>query len=107
MMSTNPFDDHNGASFVLIDDEEQHSLWPACTEVPAGRHVAYGKASRPACLEYVEQNWTDMRPKSPRDAMAGPDRPVSTPGPAAPKFWAATQLGHRLNSALTRSLVVT
>lgn len=35
-MSTNPFDDENGTFHILVNDEEQHSLWPAFVEVPAG-----------------------------------------------------------------------
>lgn len=74
-MSNNPFDDDprndQGAFFVLINDEGQHSLWPAFADVPAGWRVVYGDASRAACLEYVEQNWTDTRPNSLREAMAG------------------------------------
>ncbi len=69
-MSTNPFDDVNGTFMVLMNDEDQHSLWPAFADVPAGWRVAYGEASRAACLDYVDQNWTDRRPKSLREAMA-------------------------------------
>lgn len=69
-MSTNPFDDDNGAFFVLVNDEDQHSLWPVFADVPAGWRVVHGEASRAACLDYVEKNWTDLRPKSLRDAMA-------------------------------------
>lgn len=69
-MSTNPFDDDNGAFFVLVNDEDQHSLWPVFADIPAGWHVVHGEASRAACLDYVEKNWTDLRPKSLRDAMA-------------------------------------
>ena len=61
---TNPFDDADGRFFVLINDEGQHSLWPVFIEVPAGWSAVYGEADRDSCLEYVEQNWTDMRPKS-------------------------------------------
>ncbi len=32
----NPFDDDNGSFFVLVNDEEQHSLWPAFADVPVG-----------------------------------------------------------------------
>ena len=60
-MSINPFDDDNGSFFVLINDEEQHSLWPAFADVPAGWRVVYGEADRAACLDYIEQNWTDIR----------------------------------------------
>jgi MbtH protein len=60
----NPFDDENGSFFVLVNDEGQHSLWPAFADVPAGWKVVFGEDSRPACMEYIEQNWTDLRPKS-------------------------------------------
>lgn len=68
-MSTKPFDDDNGAFFVLVNDEDQHSLWPVFADIPAGWRVVHGEASRAACLDYVEKNWTDLRPKSLRDAM--------------------------------------
>ena len=80
-ISINPFDDENGSFFVLINDEEQHSLWPTFADVPAGWRVVYGQADRAACLEYIEQNWTDIRPKSLRDRLAGMDR-MSTPNSA-------------------------
>lgn len=68
-MSTNPFDDDSGTFYVLINNEEQHSLWPAFAAIPAGWSVAHGEASRSACLAYVERTWADIRPKSLRDAM--------------------------------------
>ena len=69
-VSVNPFDDDNGSFFVLINDEEQHSLWPAFADVPVGWRVVYGESDRAACLDYIEQNWTDIRPKSLRDRLA-------------------------------------
>lgn len=69
-MSTNLFDDDNGRFFVVVNAEEQHSLWPATIDVPAGWRVVFGEADRPACVEYVEQNWTDIRPKSLRTRLA-------------------------------------
>ncbi|MEU7133042.1 MbtH family protein [Streptomyces sp. NPDC046261] len=68
-MATNPFDDENGSYFVLRNDEGQHSLWPAFAEVPAGWTAVFGKESRQACLDYVEEHWTDMRPTSLITAM--------------------------------------
>ena len=53
-----------------MNDEEQHSLWPAFAEVPAGWRVVYGESSRADCLAYVEEHWNDLRPKSLREAMA-------------------------------------
>jgi len=73
-MSTNPFDDEDGRFYVLINDEEQYSLWPTFAEVPQGWRVVFGEESRAACVEYVGQNWTDMRPKSLRDAMEADEK---------------------------------
>ena len=67
-MSSNPFDDENGTFSVLANDEDQHSLWPAFAEVPSGWRVAFGGSSRDECLSYVEQTWTDIRPRSLREA---------------------------------------
>ncbi|HJR74519.1 MAG TPA: MbtH family protein [Luteimonas sp.] len=61
---TNPFDDNNGSFIVLINHETQHSLWPHFVQVPDGWSQVFGPESRQACLEYIEQNWVDMRPKS-------------------------------------------
>jgi uncharacterized protein YbdZ (MbtH family) len=70
LVSPNPFDDEDGNLFVLVNDEEQHSLWPVFADVPAGWRVVYGEANRAACLDYIEQNWTDIRPKSLREKLA-------------------------------------
>ena len=69
-MSTNPFDDEDGEFYVLVNDEEQYSLWPTFAEVPAGWRVVFGADTRAACVEYVDREWTDMRPRSLREAMA-------------------------------------
>lgn len=62
----NPFDDPDGTFLVLLNDEEQHSLWPAHLGVPAGWRTVFGEDTRQACLDYVERNWTDLRPVSAR-----------------------------------------
>lgn len=69
-MSTNPFDNENGRFVVLINAEEQHSLWPSFAVVPEGWNVVLAETSRDEALEYIEQNWTDIRPKSLREALA-------------------------------------
>jgi MbtH protein len=63
-VTTNPFEDENGSYFVLINGEGQHSLWPAFADVPRGWDVIFGVEKRQACLEFINKNWTDMRPKS-------------------------------------------
>ncbi|MEZ0053513.1 uncharacterized protein YbdZ (MbtH family) [Mycobacterium sp. MAA66] len=70
-MSANPFDDDNGTFYVLINAEEQHSLWPSFAAVPEGWTVVFGESTRADCLAYVEENWTDIRPKTLRDALTG------------------------------------
>ncbi|WP_326659023.1 MbtH family protein [Streptomyces sp. NBC_00385] len=66
---SNPFEDEEATYVVLINDEAQYSLWPSFAEVPAGWTVALAETGRSACLEYINENWTDMRPKSLVDAM--------------------------------------
>ena len=61
---TNPFEDENGVYHVLINAEGQHSLWPSFIDVPAGWTIVHESDSRAACLEFINQNWTDMRPNS-------------------------------------------
>jgi uncharacterized protein YbdZ (MbtH family) len=71
-VSGNPFDDETATFYVLINDEDQHSLWPTFKQVPGGWTVvlgADGQSSRQECLDYVEEHWTDMRPKSLRQRM--------------------------------------
>ncbi|MBL7501543.1 MbtH family protein [Frankia sp. CNm7] len=63
-MSTNPFDDPDGTFLVLVNDEGQHSLWPSFAQVPAGWSTVFGPGPRQEALDYVEANWTDLRPRS-------------------------------------------
>lgn len=61
---SNPFDDQDGIFLVLVNDENQHSLWPEFAAIPEGWRSVFGPDKRPACIDYVEANWTDMRPAS-------------------------------------------
>lgn len=61
---SNPFDDNDSTFLVLVNDENQHSLWPEFAEVPAGWRTVHGPAARQDCLDYIETHWTDMRPAS-------------------------------------------
>lgn len=65
----NPFDDPEGTFLVLVNDEDQHSLWPAKLAIPAGWQQVFGAADRQACLDYVEEHWTDIRPRSARRVL--------------------------------------
>ena len=66
---TNPFEDPDGTYLVLVNEENQHSLWPSFVDVPAGWTVAHGPDGRQACLDHIETQWTDRRPKSLIEAM--------------------------------------
>lgn len=61
---SNPFENADGTYLVLVNDEGQYSLWPEHIAVPAGWTVAHGPDSRQACVDHVEANWVDMRPRS-------------------------------------------
>nr|QRW40797.1 protein MbtH [bacterium] len=74
---TNPFENPDGTYLVLVNDEGQHSLWPAFAEVPGGWTVVVPETDRQSCLDYIEQNWTDMRPKSLIRAMEAEDEPAA------------------------------
>ena len=66
----NPFEDDNAEYYVLVNDENQHSIWPVFAEIPGGWKAVHGAAARQDCLDYVNEHWTDMRPRSLADAMA-------------------------------------
>ncbi|MFC4117863.1 MbtH family protein [Nonomuraea zeae] len=54
---------------VVLNDEEQYSIWPADRDNPSGWYDAGFSGTKDECLEHIEQVWTDMRPKSLREAM--------------------------------------
>jgi MbtH protein len=54
---------------VVMNDEEQYSISPADRELPLGWHKAGKQGLKADCLAWIEEVWTDMRPKSLRDKM--------------------------------------
>lgn len=69
---SNLSDDSHGRFLVVVNDEGQHSLWHGPSPVPDGWNVVHGPADRSSCLEYVNENWTDMRPRSLVDHIGSP-----------------------------------
>jgi len=53
---------------VVINDEQQYSLWPAHRELPLGWRKAGKSGSKAECLAWIEEVWTDMRPRSLRES---------------------------------------
>jgi len=60
---------------VLVNDEEQYSLWLADLEIPGGWRATGKTGGKQECLDYVNSVWTDMRPLSLRRAMDGAKKP--------------------------------
>jgi MbtH protein len=54
---------------VVVNHEEQYSIWPAERELPLGWRSAGFSGQKQACLDYIERVWTDMRPLSLRKKM--------------------------------------
>ncbi|WP_405113290.1 MbtH family NRPS accessory protein [Micromonospora sp. NBC_01405] len=55
---------------VVLNDEEQYSIWLADREIPAGWRTDGTRGSRSECLAHIGEVWTDMRPLSLRRRMA-------------------------------------
>jgi MbtH protein len=53
---------------VVVNDEEQYSIWPARLAVPAGWRVVGDPADRASALDRITKLWTDLRPRSARTA---------------------------------------
>ncbi len=67
-MTENEAED-NRLYLVVMNHEEQYSIWLESREIPAGWKAAGKSGSKQECLEYIESVWTDMRPLSLRQAM--------------------------------------
>ena len=69
-MTTSCFDREDETFIVLVNHEEQYSIWPHWKAVPGGWTAVDGvKGDKKTVLEYVEKTWTDMRPLSLRKWM--------------------------------------
>jgi len=65
----NPFEDPDALYLVLVNGEGQYSLWPTFIEVPLGWDIHLERNSRQSCLDYINEHWVDMRPRSLLEAM--------------------------------------
>ena len=71
-MSDQPTDWQDGTLKVVVNDEDQYSVWPVARANPPGWCDAGKTGSKAECLAYIEQVWTDMRPRSLREKMDQP-----------------------------------
>ncbi len=59
---------------VVVNHEEQYSIWPEHREIPLGWKDAGKSGPKAECLEYIKEVWTDMRPLSLRKKMEEMER---------------------------------
>ncbi|MDH0864402.1 MbtH family NRPS accessory protein [Mitsuaria sp. GD03876] len=70
-MSSSCFDRDGEVFIVLVNHEDQYSIWPQWKAVPGGWRVVEGiQGDKQAVTEFVDRTWTDMRPRSLREWMA-------------------------------------
>lgn len=62
------YEDDERRYVVVRNDEEQYSIWPEGRDLPPGWLGVGIAGSKAECLEYIGQVWTDLRPKSLREA---------------------------------------
>jgi MbtH protein len=65
-------DDNDTLTYkVVLNHEEQYSIWPADRDCPLGWREAGKEGSKEECLKFIEEVWRDMRPLSLRRRMDG------------------------------------
>lgn len=61
--------DENTVFDVVVNHEEQYSIWPTYKTLPAGWRAVGKQGNKAECLAYIDEVWVDMRPLSLRQAM--------------------------------------
>jgi len=55
---------------VVVNDEEQYSIWPDGSDVPSGWRTVGVSGDRATCLAHIDEVWTDLRPRGLREWLA-------------------------------------
>ncbi|HEV2962311.1 MAG TPA: MbtH family protein [Candidatus Angelobacter sp.] len=69
-MSNNTETEDQTIYTAVMNHEEQYSIWPVHRDMPLGWTACGKPGTKAECLAYIEEVWTDMRPKSLREQMA-------------------------------------
>ncbi len=70
-------EEDDGAIYrVIINDEEQYSVWPDFKAIPVGWRAAGKTGAKAECLAFINEVWTDMRPLSLRRQMGEKSDPT-------------------------------
>ncbi len=64
------WDDEDTIFEVVVNHEEQYSIWPNYKEIPRGWRAVGVSGRKQECLAHIDRVWTDMRPLSLRKLMA-------------------------------------
>ena len=67
----NETDEDRRTYLVVVNDEEQYSIWLADRRIPAGWTATGKSGTKQECLDHIDEVWTDMRPLSLRRQMDG------------------------------------
>ena len=70
-MARDDADDDKTIYKVVVNHEEQYSIWAADRDLPAGWRDAGKQGTKAECLAHIKEVWTDMRPLSLRKKMEG------------------------------------
>lgn len=63
-MSESLLDDDSIHFLILINDEQQYSIWPNALHTPSGWSHVEGPMPRQQCMDWLGEHWTDLRPQS-------------------------------------------
>jgi MbtH protein len=64
------FGDDKTVFDVVMNEQDQYSIWPSYKPLPNGWSTVGQQGLKAECLAYIEAHWTDMRPRSLREALA-------------------------------------
>jgi MbtH protein len=70
-------DEQKTAYSVVLNHEEQYSIWRLGREIPKGWRNAGKTGTKQECLDWVKENWTDMRPLSIRRSTEIPTTSIA------------------------------
>jgi MbtH protein len=73
-------DEDNTLYRVVVNHEEQYSIWPLERDLPAGWRDAGKEGRKDQCLAFINEHWTDMRPLSLRKQMAAASKRAAAQG---------------------------
>lgn len=74
------FDDETAVFRVVMNHEEQYSIWPSDRDLPPGWREEGFQGLKAECLSHIDEVWTDMRPLSLRKKMAEYDSKQANAG---------------------------